>query len=235
VKRHAALIAILAAIAAPLGAPLGAQQTAGYPPDQSPYRELESRQLISVFGGYYSAGKDAVRALPGSAPLIGVRYEITVSGPAHFFVRGARIASDRTSYDPALGQNNRKLGSVSAPLYLADVGFTFNLTGRKSWKSFVPTAGFALGIVNSSAQAANDPYKFGTEFAVSTEFGLRHVTNSPFEWRVSIGNTLYQTRYPNAYYTNGADGTPLLGTGVSKSSYRNNWLLSAGLGVAIFR
>ena len=48
VNELAALL-LLAAAAPPL---LQAQQVVGYPPDQSPYHDVETPQRITLFGGY---------------------------------------------------------------------------------------------------------------------------------------------------------------------------------------
>jgi hypothetical protein len=216
-------------------APVAAQQVVGYPPSQSPYRDLETPQRITVYAGYFLAGKDPIGAHPHSAPMIGARYEVTVGGPAQFFVRLAFANSKRNAYDPSEIQANRSLGTVNAPLLFGDLGFSFNLTGQKSWHHLVPTAGFALGAVNASTRTTNDPYYFGTSFEVSTDFGIRYVPNNDLEARFNLGNTLYQTRYPTAYYTQATDGTSLLQAGTSRSSYRNNWMFTAGVSFPIFR
>jgi hypothetical protein len=227
----------VAAIAAALlfATPLVAQDV-GYPPSSSPYRDIPTPQRITLFGGYFVASKDKIGAIPKSAPLVGLRYEVTVGGPAQFFARTAFAPSKRNAYDPARPQATRSLGEVSAPLYFADIGFSFNLTGQKSWNHLVPTVGFGLGLVSSMKRTENDPFRLGTKFAFSTDFGVRYVPEGrSLEWRVNLGNTFYQTRYPAQYTTLAGDGTSLLPEGSSRSSYRMNWTLTAGLSYPIFR
>ena len=211
-------------------------QSVGHSPSSSPYRDIPTPQRISVFAGYYIASQDDLDALPGSAPLFGARYEVTVGGPAQFFSRVAFAPSKRNAYDPTAPLGNRSLGKVSAPLYFLDVGFSFNLTGQKSWHNLVPTAGFGIGIASSTKRTEDDPFRLGTKFSLSTDFGIRYVPEGrSLEARINVGNTFYQTKYPEAYFTGATDGTSLLPSSAARSKFRANWMLTAGLAYPIFR
>ena len=72
------LVMTLASVA--VAPPLVAQ--VGHQPQGSPYIDLEYRQEVSVFGGYYSAGTDQVGVAPKSGPMFGVRYDLRLGGPA---------------------------------------------------------------------------------------------------------------------------------------------------------
>jgi hypothetical protein len=207
----------------------------GSVPDHSPYRDLETPQRFTVFGGYFAASKDVVGATPGSGALFGARYEITVGGPAQFFARAARVSSSRTAYNPTLAGATRNLGTVASPLYLVDLGFSFDLTGRKTWHSLVPIAGFGIGIASAGGGVSKDPYKFGTQFEGSTEFGIRYIPNNGLEARFTLGNTFYQTRYPTSYFTKGTDGSSVVPASEPKSSFRGSWMFTGGLSFPIFR
>jgi len=232
---RAAVLACCAALT--LGVPahsLVAQQV-GYPPDQSPYRDIDWSQHLTLYGGYYHAGKDEIGAAPASAPMLGLRYEVDIAGPAQFFVRAARVNSERNAVDPSLPAATRSLGKVSDPLYLADAGFSFNLTGRKSWHSLVPVFGFALGVASATSTEPKDPYRFGTQFAFSTQFGIRYIPNRHYELRAMIDNIFYQNHYPAGYYQKTADTTSVLTSSTGRSSYLANTALTVGLSVPLFR
>ena len=81
-------------------APLSAQVDVGYPPPQSPFRDLEFKHEITAFGGYYMAAKDPAGVAPRSAPMEGIRYELTVGGPVQFVARIARVNSERQVINP---------------------------------------------------------------------------------------------------------------------------------------
>src|SRR6476469_6734284 len=83
----------------------------GYPPPKSPFRDLEYHQELTFFGGYFMAAKDPAGAAPQSAPMEGIRYEVTVGGPAQLYARLARINSQRNVIDPSLPAATRHLGS----------------------------------------------------------------------------------------------------------------------------
>lgn len=210
-------------------------QDIGYPPDKSPYEDIPTHQRLTFYTGYFKAAKDQLGAIPQSAPQFGVRYEVTVGGPAQFFTRIAFVPSKRNAYDPGALPANRDLGEVSIPMYFVDLGFSFNLTGQKSWKKIVPTAGFAVGLVNANTQTEGDQYRFGTQFTISTELGLRYLLNDTWELRGNVGNTLYRTRYPNTYFVAGPTGESLLPANASRKGYKNNITTSLGLSYPIFR
>ncbi len=210
-------------------------QEAGYPPSKSPYQDLESPQRIFLFGGYFAAGKDRIGAAPQSAPLFGAQYEVSIGGPAQFFVRAARASSKRDTFDPSQPKATRSLGTIGDPLWLVDLGFLFDLTGQKSWHHLVPTFAFGVGLANARASTADDPYSFGTQFAFNTDLGIRYVPGNTYDVRLGIGNTFYQNHYPTGYYVATSDGTSLIGNGIAKTSYLNSWRLTAGLSVPLFR
>ena len=210
-------------------------QEVGHPPSTSPYRDIPTPQRLSAFVGYLFAAEGELGAIPKDAPLFGLRYEVTVGGPAQFFARAAFAPSKRNAYDPSKPPATRSLGEVSAPLTMIDVGFSFNLTGQKSWHNLVPTAGFGVGIASSMKTTEGDPYRFGTKFLFTTDFGLRYLPpGRSLEWRVNVGNALYQTRFPTPYFVS-TSGAPLLGSDVARSKYRFNWTLTAGAAYPIFR
>lgn len=134
----------LALLVAP--APLVAQVDVGYPPPRSPFRDLEFKQEATLFGGYYIAGKDPAGIAPQSGPMAGIRYEVTVGGPAQIVARLARVMSERRVIDPLQPVASRDLGVQNWPLYLVDVGMSLNLTGQRSYRGVVPViyAGLAL-------------------------------------------------------------------------------------------
>ena len=100
------------------------QAQVGYPPAESPFRDLVYRQEATIVGGYFAAGKDPVGVAPKGGPMIGARYEVRVGGPAQFAVRVARVFSERDILDPTKPLNERIVGTEDWPLYLADLAPT---------------------------------------------------------------------------------------------------------------
>ncbi len=233
-------LAISLATALVLSAPLAAQDitVVGHRPPASPFRDVKPSQHITVLGGYFDAQQDEIGATPRGGALIGLRYDIPVSGPAEFFARAQRVSSHRMAFDAALPAATRSLGDQSVALYIADLGFALNLTGQKSWHGVIPVIAVGLGVASASqpSTGGKDPYKFGTQFAITADAGLRIVPGNSYEIRLMVGNTLYQNHYPSAYFTAPAGGTdPLLGSGTARSGYRSNLSYTAGLAVPLFR
>ncbi len=85
----------LSAVALVLAA-TNARAQVGHLPDNSPYRDLETSQELTFFGGRYRAGPDPIGIAPRGGPMFGLRYEIHVGGPALLMAR----CSCRVDLDP---------------------------------------------------------------------------------------------------------------------------------------
>ncbi len=226
-KRVAGLVALMLWTAS-------AQAQIGYPPAESPFRDLVYKQDATLFTGYYSAGSDPVGVGPQSGPLIGARYEVRIGGPAQFSVRAGRVFSERTTINPALAEGQRVVGTSSMPLYIIDLGITFNLTGQKSYRGFVPVVTLGGGIASdfTSKRDIGD-FRFGTPFAISLGGGVRYVRDGPFQMRLDLTDYLYQIRYPSSYFRATGGAAPVKRG--SQSAWTNNMALTVGASYQFFR
>ena len=204
----------------------------GYEPKDSPYRDVEYRQGVTAMAGWYSAALDPARVASRSGPMAGLRYDLTLAGPAQLSVQSAYVQSERNVIDPRQPRSSQLLGRRKAPLLLNDVGITLNLTGSRSWHDLIPLIQFGGGAatdLNSSADIGN--YSFGTAFAISLGAGIRWVSRGRWEVRGDVIDHLYSIRYPatyaQAYTTNPND--PVLGAGDARSRWRHNAGLTLGL------
>ncbi len=207
----------------------------GYPPERSPFRDLEYRHELTLFGGSYNAGKDPAGVAPRGGPMAGVRYEARVGGPAQLMVRIAYVQSERAALDPSKPEASRDLGVHAAPLYMADVGISVNLTGQKSYRHLVPTLNGGLGIVGGGKDVEGDPYSFGTPFAITYGAGVRYVPGGRFAMRLGLDAYLYRLEYPTAYYTAASDGTAVVGPRQATNFWKNNVALTIGASYLFFR
>lgn len=211
-----------------------AEAQVGHTPAESPFRDLFYRQEATLFTGYYAAGSDPVGVAPQGGPMLGVRYEVRVGGPAQFSVRAARVFSERMVLDPAKPVAERNTGTVTVPLYLVDLGITFNLTGQKSYLGLVPVASVGGGIAsNFSAQRDTGDFRFGTPFAISLGGGLRYVREGPFQLRLDVLDYLYQIRYPNTYFQSVGGVAPVRRG--SQSAWTHNVAVTLGASYQFFR
>lgn len=228
------LLAIVFVFAA---APLAAQTVdVGYPPPRSPFRDLEFKHELTAFGGYYIAAKDPAGVAPRSAPMEGIRYELTVGGPVQFVAKIARVNSERQVINPLEPRATRDLGIQSWPIYLTDLGFSLNLTGQRSWHSVVPVVNLGIGLASDlDKKDDDDPFNIGTTFAFSLGGGLRIVPGGRFQMRADAGTWLYQYKYPTVYYSTTSDNTTVLGPKVAKNFWKKNLGLTLGASYLLFR
>ena len=216
--------------------PAAAQVDVGYPPPNSPFRDLEFRHEMTLFGGYFLAPKDPAGVAPRSAPMEGLRYELTVGGPAQLVFRLARVNSERHVINPLEPRASRDLGSQAWPVYLTDLGFSLNLTGQRSWHGVVPVIAGGIGLASDlDKQDADDPFNIGTTFAFSFGAGLRIVPGGRFQLRADAGTWMYQLKYPATYYATTSDNTTVLNEKQAKNLWKKNLGLTLGASYLLFR
>ncbi len=207
----------------------------GHPPADSPYRDLEFRQELSVVAGYFFAAKDPAGVAPRSAPMLGARYEARVGGPAMLMVRAARVFSERRVIRPDTTAAFRDLGVRSWPLYLADVGLTLNLTGQKSFHHLVPVTSLGVGVASDLKSPDAGGFHMGTSFAFSLGGGVRWVPGGRFQVRADLTDHLYQIKYPPLYYRLASDSTQVLKNSQGRSVWKHNAAITVGASYLLFR
>ena len=220
----------LLAVAAPLAAQVG------YDPAKSPYHDVPWRQGLTFVAGWYNAAIDPAGVAPRSAPMLGLRYDLQLAGPAQLTIRSAATASKRHLLDPRQPKATRMLGEVDAPLLLTDIGLTLNLTGQRSWHGLVPLVQFGAGVASDLKPATDvGNYKFGgtsgTTFALSLGTGVRYVPGGRFsrwEVRADVTDYLFALKYPGSYIST-ATTPSVLKPDASASSWRHNAGLTLGL------
>ncbi|HEY5086079.1 MAG TPA: hypothetical protein VII66_01860 [Gemmatimonadaceae bacterium] len=220
---------------APPPSALSAQVVVGNTPENSPFRDIAATQRITLFAGYFKAQTDAIGAIPQSGPSLGVRYDLPVAGPADFFARFERVSSHRESFDPTLPAATRSLGQQNLGLYIGDLGFDLNLTGRRTWHGIIPAVGLAIGIASAPDNSTKDPYNFGTQFEFSGDVGIRFKPTNSYELRLNATPTFYQNHYPLAYYAVPNGGTAILPTSTARSGFTHAIDYTAGLSIPLFR
>jgi hypothetical protein len=213
---------------------VSADAQVGHLPENSPYRDVETRQEFTFFGGHYSAGEDPIGVAPRGGPMFGVRYEVHVGGPALLMARWSHVNSERFPIDPTKTGAAAQLGKQNVSLNLYDVDLVLNLTGQKSYHHFIPVVNFGAGVASCGCTVKPDPYAFGTPFAFSYGGGLRYVPGGRFQLRADWGDYLYQLKYPTAYYLNNGSGSAVPAK-QARSFWKNNRALTVGASLLFFR
>lgn len=212
-----------------------ARAQVGHLPETSPYRDLETRQEFTFFGGRYTAGKDAIGVAPGGGPMLGIRYQIHVGGPAFLMARWSHINTDRIAIDPLKTGAARQLGKKNVSVNLFDVDLALNLTGEKSFHHIVPVVNLGAGVGACSCSVTADPYTFGTPFAFSFGGGLRYVPGGRFQLTLDWNDYLYQLKYPTDYFLIPTGGTAAVPGDQARSFWKSNRALTLGASLLFFR
>lgn len=212
-----------------------AEAQVGHLPQNSPYRDIETSQELTFFGGHYRAGKDPIGIAPQDGSMWGLRYLIHVGGPAFLMARWSHVNSDRLAIDPTKTGTARQLGTHNVSLNLYDVDLALNLTGQKSFHHIIPVLNMGAGIASCGCSVANDPYTFGTPFAFTFGGGLRWVPGGRFQLTADWNDYLYQLKYPTAYYLAPTGGTPAVPSNQARSFWKGNRALTIGASLLFFR
>ena len=207
----------------------------GHLPQNSPYRDVETNQEFTFFGGHYSAGGDVLDVTPHGGAMFGIRYEKHLGGPAFLMARWSHVNSERNAIDPTKAGAAAQLGRKNVALNLYDVNLALNLTGQKSFHHIVPIINFGAGVASCGCTVKPDPYKFGTPFAFSFGGGLRYVPGGRFQLRVDWNDYLYQLKYPTQYYSNTTGTGAVAPSGQARSFWKNNGALTVGASLLFFQ
>lgn len=220
-----ALVAGALALALPLRAQVGVI------PEQSPFRDVETKQDLTFFVGL-GGGRDLAGAAPSGGVLWGVRHDLYVTGPASFTSRFTMQLAERDELrtrgaPPA----SRVARTVAQPLYFADVGVTLNLTGRKSWRNVVPSLNGGLGIVGDFRAADSNGFRFGNRLALQFGAGLKWHARGRWTVRADLANYFYNVSYPASFriLAPTPPEQPVLPITAGLSSWTRNTMLQVGI------
>jgi len=203
----------------------------GHEPEDSPYRDLQHRQEITLLGGWVKARHDPAGVAPQSAPMVGVRYEFNLAGPLSLSSDITSMFANRDVIDPAKPKAQRIPRNEAATVYAADIALAMNLTGRKSWHHLVPQVRGGIGLLRSSAADDSSGFRFGTPFAFSFGGGLKLVPGRTgrVQLRADFTDRLFKLSYPDSYYRLASDNTAVLDRSTAKSFYTHHAVFSVGL------
>jgi hypothetical protein len=226
-------LALLAA--ASILAPVAVRAQVGHPPDQSPYRDVEAGQTLTLTGGWLTVRRDPADVAPKSSPFAALRYDIAIGGPASFYTRYTFAPSERRLIAPANPLATRLLSTPSVKTSVFDLGIDLSLTGKKTWHRLAPSVAAGVGVVSDFTKADSGAYRFGSKFAFTYGLGLRFIPSSGISFRVDLTNYTWQYQYPDRYFVPASDSTSVLSDTRSRSAYRGNWGLSGGVTIPLFR
>lgn len=202
----------------------------GTTPDQSPFRDLEKRQDITLLVGPSFGGRDKVGAAPRGGVAVGLRYDIRLgSSPLAFTSMFVRQAATRDILQPGQPLANRSRRSVSDALNFFDAAFTLLLTGSKSWHSIVPSVTIGAGLVNGGGITDSSGFKFSNKFAPNVGFGVKYARDrSRWTLRADVTNRIYNVKYPESFRDTTL-GVPRIVAPGTNGGWTRNTMVTLGL------
>jgi opacity protein-like surface antigen len=226
---HVLLAALLALTAAPLAAQVG------HAPDQSPFRDLTTRQTFTVSAGYFAGNEANAGVGWRRAALIGGRLDTRLGGPIDLYVSVGVAGSSRYKINTSLDSATRKTGPLSRTLVLADLGFILNLTGAKTWHGLAPYVGFGAGeVLPTKTETDVGGYNAGTNFSLIPILGTRIFVTRTLAARVEVRDYFFRYEWPLRYFdpldnNSNPITPPILQLGTRDKQWTHNFTLTVGL------
>jgi hypothetical protein len=234
---------LLFVIGACVGATSPAAAQVGFPPEQSPYRDIRSRHVVSAIGGYLAGSRGQIGIAPSDGRFAGLRYDIALGGPTDASIGAQYAQLKRLVVDPGAAPDVRVSGPVTQGVFMFDVGLSILLTGRKTWHRLSPylgaTAGMAFG---EGVPSDSSGFRFRAKFYAGPALGIRWYAAQRLMLRVEGRNLFWQIKYPERFFeapSRAPDTAPVLLRDTDPSTRDDpdaQWLqhptLTIGLGYA---
>ncbi len=206
----------------------------------SPFRYIEHTQSAGVFGGWVFSDPEILLrkdrpvefgARPG--PMVGVRYEGRIAGPASATGSIAFMPTKRRVYLADVSADSTQVtptftGTESnVRLLMADAGFRFNVTGPRTWHRLAPFATANFGIVADLAGSSpaedvlpdNEKFEFGPSIALGVGIGTEWFPSDRLSVRIDLTDRLWRLKIPQGF---------LLTPNASDAEWTHNFGVSIG-------
>ncbi|HET9985410.1 MAG TPA: outer membrane beta-barrel protein [Longimicrobiales bacterium] len=203
----------------------------------SPYRYIDERQSVQLFGGHVTTKQPFTELGPSSGAFAGGRYAIRMNGPLEIEAQLAYFPTTRTVRDTTFTVHGADstftpIGSAKQRLMVATAGLRFDLTGPRTWHGLQPFVaaggGVAVGVNGANDADQQVPadlrFRFGTSFAASVGGGLEWYITRNVGLRGDARAFLWKIKTPQAFAVTDAR-VPANG------DWTQNLSLTAGLAV----
>jgi hypothetical protein len=183
----------------------------GHDPVTSPFRDILTRQSITLFAGIFPGNKTEAGVGPHQGPVFGIRLQTRLSGPIDLMATVASISTERIVIDPSQPVATRISGPIGYGLIAADLGLSVTLTGNKSWHGLAPYVGLGLGIITPT-ESRIDPggYRATRNFTIAPTIGVRYHAHRSFALQLELRDNTIRYEWPRAYFfPTDASGNPL--------------------------
>jgi hypothetical protein len=157
-----------------------------------------------------TSSRGTIGLAPQGGPVVGLRYNIRLSGP--FTVEGevGYLGSKRAVRDTvAVDGERQKVGEADLTLMVLMASVRFNLTGPRTWHQLQPFVTFGVGAaLDLSGTSAEDErvapdvrFDFGTSFAGYFGGGIEWFPRDRLSLRVEARNVLWKVNSPFPFLT----------------------------------
>lgn len=210
-RRAASVLALLLA-AATLSTPepAVAQEEGGPPNIDSPYRWVDGSLRVGPYVGRLATGRGDLGVGPFSAPLVGGRMRVRLTGPVSLEGNLGFASSERSVVDPRLPGGPAPVDTVPFRWMVAEGVVQVALTGQRTWHGLQPYALLGGGMVlavdepqsPALADSADADFRFEMNAAPTVVAGLGT------EWRVSetlgigfeVRDHLWRLKTPQGFF-----------------------------------
>ncbi|HJR17900.1 MAG TPA: hypothetical protein VJ808_13700 [Gemmatimonadales bacterium] len=175
--------------------PLAAQ--VGYPPEESPYRDIRKGHTLTAQGSYFGGSGGQFNIGPHKGTVFGGRYDIRTGSTIQVGLGLSHGNLDRFIIDPFVQLVNRRTGPVKQSVTFADLNLQLNVTGGKSWNRIAPflAAGVGLAFAGGTPADTSD-YDFGRKFYVAPSAGFRFFLSDRLHLRGEARAVFWKLNYP---------------------------------------
>ncbi len=182
------------------GLPGLARGQVGYPPQDSPFRDIRHSTYLSFAAGYFggSGGQIGVGAHHGT--MYTLRYDFLADGTFQIGLAGSVGNLDRLIVDANDPVATRVKGPVSQRLILSELALQFNVTGGKTWHNLAPFVGLGAGIAfGQKTPADTSGYTYGTKFFFAPKLGTRFFLSRNLYLNLEARGYFVSLTYPSTY------------------------------------
>lgn len=173
----------------------------------SPFRFIEGRQEVGVFGGVVDSQTGRFGFGPKGGLMYGGRWGIELAGPVSLEGVATLVDGTRDIINPGRVEGDRVVGEADVLLSAFDARFKFTLTGDRSWHRVAPFivagGGIVLDITGDSPAdeqlEAPDRFDFGNSFYGTTGLGTRFFVTDRLALRLDGTFSLWKIDTPPGF------------------------------------
>jgi len=222
-------LASLAAAAAP------ARAQVGHEPGRSPFRDVTTRQSLSLGVGRFGGNPAAAGVGWRAGTAYAGRFETRLSGALGLSASAALMASSRYRINPEKDSATRVSGPFDHALLMADLSLALSLTGAKTWRGLAPYVALGAGWMTPlRTEADTGGYKAGSNFTLVPTLGARLFLGRSWAVRVELRDYLFRYEWPMAYYRPAdANGNEILPHVLPDDAKDKPWVHNAALTIGV--